>query len=169
MGGDCYFSGSSLVAVDARGRLTLPAFVLQTLRRRSDSDALLLRAHETDPCLTGHDAAYGSAVAEELHRLKLIDEQKGVPAAAHHARARRLFAFGEETRCNGKGRIELPPLMRRRALIGERALVIGTGGTFEIWDPGIARDERGFGLGDLAQWWLEQSPRGRPHPSITAL
>jgi MraZ protein len=135
MGAACYFSGSSLADVDVRGRVALPAFIVGTLRRRSDSATLFVRAHETDPCLTGYNLAYSRMVARDFDRRRLLAEPAGLPSPEHHALARRLFGFGEEVNGDDNGLIELPAMMRQRGGIGSRALFIGAGGTFEIWSP----------------------------------
>ena len=45
------------------------------------------------------------------------------------------FAATEEVPYDSSGRILLPPMMRRKGEIGDLALFLGTGETFQIWNP----------------------------------
>ena len=49
------FNGSALNAVDAKGRLSVPAFIRSVIERRSDARAIIIAGHEVDPCLTAYD------------------------------------------------------------------------------------------------------------------
>ena len=150
------FSGAALQAVDAHGLMRLPDFVLRALDRRSDARRLLFAPHEIDPCMTGYDPGYESWLFAEAERRRLREEALGMAAVAHHRRARRTFGAAEAAGVDEAGRVVLPPMARRRAGIKGAALLIGTGGSFEIWNPEIARaaddDElralAGFALGE---------------------
>jgi hypothetical protein len=48
-------------------------------------------------------------------------------------------------------------MTRRRGRIGAAALVVGTGGSFEIWNPEIARDSGDGELKRLAMFVLEDA------------
>ena len=48
------------------------------------------------------------------------------------------FAATEEVPYDSSGRIVLPPMMRRKGQIGDLALFLGTGETFQIWNPRAA-------------------------------
>ena len=133
------FSGNALLPVDAEGRTTLPPFVLSVLDRRGAGARLLFGAHEQDPCISGYDEGYQALLHAEIERRRLRDEAEGVPAAAHHNRARSLFGAVERAGYDAGGRITLPPMARSRGRIGERALFVGAGGSFELWDPDLAR------------------------------
>ena len=64
-----FFSGSTLVAVDAKGRLSVPASIRQKIERRSDTRALVLTRHPDEPCLAGFDTNYLAFLhAENLQR-----------------------------------------------------------------------------------------------------
>ncbi len=132
------FSGNALLPVDGEGRTILPGFVLAVLDRRRAGARLVFGAHEEDPCISGYDEGYQAVLHAEMERRRLRDEAEGVPAAAHHSRARRLFGAVERASYDAGGRITLPPMMRLKSRIGERALFIGTGGSFEVWNPDLA-------------------------------
>ena len=147
------FTGNALCGVDKAGRLILPAFVRVTLARRSDRPAILVGAHESDPCLVGCDPGYVDSLAEDLRRRRLLDEV--IAPGAHHPRARRIFGFLEEAGLDRSGAIRLSPMMRRRARIDDLALVLGTGDMFEIWSLSVALESGDPGLADLAAFHLD--------------
>ena len=151
------FSGSGLSAVDASGRTRLPAFVREAAIGRSGRRRLVFGAHERDQCIAGFDPDYATVLHGELERRRLAEETSGIGGAGdHHARARRLFGTAEEAEFDADGMIALPELPRRRGRITGLALFIGTGGTFEIWDPETARESGGEDLRALAEFRLAE-------------
>jgi MraZ protein len=150
------FNGSALNAVDAKGRLSVPAFIRGVVERRSDAKAVVIGAHEVDPCLTAYDRGYARILHAENERRRLLEESRGGEAADHFARARRTFGITEDVPYDTSGRIILPPMMRRKGRIEDLALFVGTGGTFEIWNPYVALESGDEGLRELAAYRLEE-------------
>jgi len=148
------FNGSALNAVDAKGRLSVPAFVRQVIERRSEAKAIILSGHELDRCLTGYDRNYARILYSENERRRLNEE--GADPSAHFSRARRTFGVTEEVPYDTSGRIVLPAMMRRKGQIEELALFIGVGGTFEIWNPQLALTSGDADLAELAAFRLEE-------------
>ena len=68
------------------------------------------------------------------------------------------FAATEEVPYDSSGRILLPPMMRRKGQIGELALFLGTGETFQIWNPQLLLDDTRIpdDLKDIARFRLEE-------------
>ena len=150
------FNGSALNAVDAKGRLSVPAFIRGVVERRSDAKAIVIGQHAVDSCLTAYDRGYGRHLQAEIERKRLLEEQQGGDASAHFARARRTFGVTEDVPYDTSGRIILPPMMRRKGQIEELALFVGVGGTFEIWNPRLALESDDQDLRDLAEFRLEE-------------
>lgn len=148
------FNGSALNTVDAKGRLSVPSFIRSVIERRSEAKAIVLGRHEVDPCLTAYDRNYAKILYAENERRRLIEE--GQDPQAHFARARRTFGVTEEVPYDTSGRIILPPMMRRKGQIEDLALFVGTGGTFEIWNPRLALESPDEELRDLAAYRLEE-------------
>ena len=148
------FNGSALNAVDAKGRLSVPAFIRSVIERRSDARAIIIAAHEVDPCLIAYDRNYARHLYLENERRRLSEE--AAEPQAHFARARRTFGVTEEVPYDTSGRIILPPMMRRKGRIDDLALFIGTGGTFEIWNPQLALQSGDPELSELAAYRLEE-------------
>ena len=150
------FNGSALTAVDVKGRLSVPAFIRGVIERRSDAKAVVIGAHEVDPCLTAYDRGYARNLYAENERRRLAEEDPTGRGEAHFARARRTFGLTEEVPYDSSGRIILPPMMRRKGRIEDLALFVGAGGTFEIWSPRIALESSDPDLKELAAWRLEE-------------
>jgi MraZ protein len=155
------FSGNALGAVDASGRVRLPLFILKELEARPQRCRFFFGAHERDPCVTGYEPAERAALCEEVERRRRLDEAEGRPPERHYARSRRLFGMVEEAPCDSRGRIALPPLARRRGRIGQLALFIGTGKSFEIWNPEVAMEASDPELRDVARYRLAEWQDGR--------
>ena len=150
------FNGSALTAVDAKGRLSVPAFIRGVVERRSDAKAIVIGMHEVSPCLNAYDRGYARHLFAENERRRLIEESAGGDIASHHARARRTFGLTEDVPYDSSGRIILPPMMRRKGQIEDLALFVGVGGTFEIWNPRLALESDDEDLRDLAAYRLEE-------------
>lgn len=148
------FTGSALNAVDAKGRLSVPAFIRSVIERRSDARAIIIGAHEVDPCLTAYDRNFARNLYNENERRRLNEEN--ADAQAHFARARRTFGVTEEAPYDTSGRIILPPMMRRKGRIEDLALFVGVGGTFEIWNPRLALESGDADLRELAAYRLDE-------------
>jgi MraZ protein len=151
-----FFQGSALNAVDAKGRLSVPAFVRSVIERRSDSRAIVVGAHEIAPCLTAYGRNYARNLWTDLERRRLAEEERGGTLDDHYARARRMFGMTEDVPYDTSGRIVLPPMMRRKGRIEDLALFVGIGGIVEIWNPRVALVEGDRDLKEIAAWRLEE-------------
>ncbi|HEX8192203.1 MAG TPA: division/cell wall cluster transcriptional repressor MraZ [Allosphingosinicella sp.] len=151
------FNGSALNAVDGKGRLSIPAFIRGVVERRSDAKAIIIGAHEVDPCLTAYDRGYARHLHVENERRRLLEESQGSAGdPSHYRRARRTFGLTEDVPYDPSGRIILPTMMRRKGRIEDLALFVGVGGTFEIWNPYLALEHGDEDLKELAAYRLEE-------------
>jgi MraZ protein len=150
------FNGSALNAVDAKARVSIPAFIRSVVERRSDAKAVVIGAHEFDPCLTAYDRGFARHLHSENERRRLIEEGQGGDPQTHFSRARRTFGLTEDVPYDPSGRIILPPMMRRKGRIEDLALFVGVGGTFEIWNPYVALEHGDEDLRELAAYRLEE-------------
>ena len=129
------FQGSALNAVDAKGRVSVPAFLRQVIERRGDARTIVLAKHDTFMALSAYDPAYAALKHAKLERL--AEKTETDPAAELDYARRTMMAFGatEEVPYDSSGRVLLPPMMRAKGGIEELALFIGVGETFQIWNP----------------------------------
>ena len=156
------FQGSALNAVDAKGRVSVPAFLRSVIERRGDAKTIVLAKHESFPCLSAYDPAYAALKHSKLERL--FEKEEGNPAAALDYQQRNLMAFAatEEVPYDSSGRIVLPPMMRKKGGIEDLALYLGTGETFQIWNPRLFLADKNIpeDLKDIARYRLEERGLG---------
>ena len=129
------FQGSALNAVDAKGRVSVPAFLRQVIERRGDARTIVLAKHDAFKALSAYDPAYAALKHAKLERL--AEKTETDPASDLDYARRTMMAFGatEEVPYDSSGRVLLPPMMRAKGGIEELALFIGVGETFQIWNP----------------------------------
>ena len=156
------FQGSALNAVDAKGRVSVPAFLRSVIERRGDAKTIVLAKHESFPCLSAYDPAYAALKHSKLERL--FEKEEGNPAAALDYQQRNLMAFAatEEVPYDSSGRIVLPPMMRKKGQIENLALYLGTGETFQIWNPRLLLKDKNIpeDLKDIVRYRLEERGLG---------
>jgi MraZ protein len=139
-----YFVGKWLTAVDAKGRVSVPAPLRKVIAARTpESKAVLLSRHARDQALTGYDRAYLRRVHALLQQKRDADIAAGRDTDAAFAANGTAFGSVEETGLDGSGRIILPPGLRRRAGILDQAMFVGVGETFEVWSLDVARSVEG--------------------------
>ena len=152
------FQGSALNAVDAKGRVSVPAFLRSVIERRGDSRTIVLAKHDSFPALSAYDPAYAALMHNKLERL--FEKQEGDPDAALEYQQRNLMAFAatEEVPYDSSGRIVLPPMMRKKGGIEDLALFLGVGETFQLWNPKLFLAEKRVpeDLKDIARFRLEE-------------
>jgi MraZ protein len=152
------FQGSALNAVDAKGRVSVPAFLRTVIERRGDSRTIVLAKHEQFDALSAYDPAYAALKHEKLERL--LEKQETDPKAQLEYQQRNLMAFAasEEVPYDSSGRILMPPMMRRKGGIADLALFLGTGETFQIWNPQTFLSDKNIpeDLKDICRYRLEE-------------
>jgi MraZ protein len=155
---DHLFQGSALNAVDGKGRVSIPSFLRTVIERRGDARTVILAKHENFPCLSAYDPAYAALKHAKLERL--LEKEETSPDAQLEYQQRNLMAFAatEEVPYDSSGRILFPPMMRRKGQIGDLALFLGTGETFQVWNPQLLLDDPRIpeDLKDIARFRLEE-------------
>ena len=147
------FSGSAVDSVGPGGAIALPPFIRRVMEADPGTGRITIGAHERDPCLVAWETERAPALLAEIERRRLRDEAIGAPAEDHHGRARLAFGFVEDGAIRD-GRLIIPPMMRRKGRIADRALFIGTGSGFEIWSPELVRASADPALREIAEYRL---------------
>jgi MraZ protein len=152
------FQGSALNAVDAKGRVSVPAFLRTVIERRGDSRTIVLAKHEQFSALAAYDPAYAAMKHAKLERLLEKDELNPDAELEYQQRNLMAFAASEEVPYDSSGRIVLPPMMRRKGGIADLALFLGTGETFQIWNPNTFLEDPRIpeDMKDIARFRLEE-------------
>ncbi|OHT21273.1 Protein MraZ [Sphingomonas haloaromaticamans] len=141
-----FFHGSALNAVDAKGRVSLPAPFRTVIDRRthralmpgefpSPEKFILLGEHERLPCLQAFDPAY----SPELHSFvgERVDARGDGMDRMSAMDFEQMDVFGAYLQANydDAGRMVLSPMFRAIAEIEGLAFFLGAGATFQIWNP----------------------------------
>jgi MraZ protein len=128
------FQGHALNAVDAKGRVSVPASFRALIGKRAlanslDPDnTLMIGEHSTGACLTALDPVASSEFDSRL-RATIEDMEE--------LEAKRADAFGslESVKFDTAGRMQLSPMLRSLGGIEDLAFFVGAGSTFQIWNP----------------------------------
>ncbi len=150
------FNGSALNAIDAKGRLSVPAIFRAQLELRVADKTLFIGRHETDPCLIAYDAVYNSMLAAEVRKRRARDEEKGVDLRAHFNRSRRASGFADPVSYDANGRILMPAPLRKLGQIEDLVLFVGSFDFIELWNPRLALESADADLRELAQMRLDE-------------
>ena len=87
-----------------------------------------------DPCLAVYTEERWRVLTDQLQSVSQVK-----PEVQRYRR--RLFSAAEFCNVDRQGRILIPSHLREHAGLGQEAVVVGTGETFEIWEPRRWRDE----------------------------
>ena len=116
------FSGVSILNLDSKGRLAIPAKHRELLSAMSESRVMLTLSPEG--CLLMYPRIEWLPVYEQLR--KLTGPQASV--------ARIIVGFAEELELDSAGRVLLPSKLRERVLLNKEVALVGMGNKFELWD-----------------------------------
>jgi MraZ protein len=122
------FRGCSAVSIDAKGRMAVPARHRDLLEARGIS-TLIVTLSPWDSCLWAYPLSAWDEVDAKLNAL---------PAADAESRMAKRVILGHATDCvlDAQGRVLVPQDLRDLAGISRRAVVLGQGNKFEVWDDG---------------------------------
>lgn len=146
------YHGSELCEVDADGNVAMPAFLEAALAPETNPEIVVAK-HQADSCLIGYGRDHLSTLADRAERRRLADEDRGEEARGHYRRMRSTFGLSERMKREGKG-LCIPAAMRHLGGIDDLALFVGTGDSFEIWNPKLALESDDEHFRALAEFRL---------------
>jgi len=134
-GGNAVFRGVSQLALDAKGRLAIPAKHRDALSRRAPA------ANEADPsapgavvitadpsrCLLVYPRAAWEPIQARLMALSSFNPEI-------RSLQRLIVGFADDVELDGSGRILVPPALREYASLEHHVVLVGQGNKFELWD-----------------------------------
>lgn len=150
-GGEAVFRGVSELALDAKGRLAIPAKHRDALARRTpgaDAEPPPSVVVTADPsrCLLVYPRAAWEPIQARLMSLSSFNPEI-------RALQRLLVGFADDVEIDGSGRILVPPALRAYASLEHRVVLAGQGHKFELWDAARWNDATsrpiGFPAGGL--------------------
>jgi MraZ protein len=137
------YNGHTLNAIDAKGRVVIPAGIRQVIEQNGNGRLLVIGKHNVDPCLIAYDSGW----AAHLHALRarrddLQFEKSGTDPSSNPNR--RAFGMTEPVPFDPSGRFILPGFYRNKGQLDDLAFFLGTGDMFEIWNPRVLIDTPGI-------------------------
>ena len=116
------FTGEYRHAVDAKGRVAIPA------RFRAQLDDAPVITRWIDTCLAVFPRTDWETLAGKVSALPVSD-------AGARTFQRFLFAGAFEAELDRQGRLLVPPSLREYAALGGEAVVVGSRDHIELWEP----------------------------------
>lgn len=129
VGGAVPYAGHCIVPVKANGLVRLPAFVRRNVN--SEGPSIFLGLHATQNCLVGSSVRWWQQLTAN-HASHRDGAEAALRREIPPPPSRRLFGFCEEF-WRPNEFVKLPSWARAVAGIGNAALFVGMGETFEIW------------------------------------
>ena len=118
--------GSNHISLDAKGRMSIPTKLRGALKGESDGQ-LVVTISPSDRCLLLYSLEDWSEVEEKLTSLPTLNAQV-------RQLKRMLIGHADDCAMDGSGRILLPTPLREFAGIDRKAVLVGQGDKYEIWD-----------------------------------
>jgi MraZ protein len=130
-GGDAptTFRGVTHLALDAKGRLAIPARHREALLANGQGGGNSTVVLTADPsrCLLLYPCAAWEPIQARLMALSSFSaEIRGLQ--------RLLVGHADDVDVDGSGRILVPPALRQYAALDHRVVLVGQGNKFELWD-----------------------------------
>jgi transcriptional regulator MraZ len=133
-GAQAVFRGVTHLALDAKGRLAIPAKYRDALANNGNGAAVVAAASgavvlTADPsrCLLLYPCVVWEPIQARLMALSSFNEQiRGLQ--------RLLVGHADDVEIDGNGRILVPPALRQYAGLDHRVVLVGQGNKFELWD-----------------------------------
>jgi MraZ protein len=126
------FRGVTHLALDAKGRLAIPAKHRDALAGRQPDDGAnasgtLVLTADPSRCLLVYPRAAWEPIQARLMALSSFNaEIRGLQ--------RLLVGHADDVDIDGNGRILVPPALRQYASLDHHVVLVGQGNKFELWD-----------------------------------
>lgn len=117
------FFGEYEVSFSGQGRIILPKKIRALLK-----GGTFILGKGSDSCLSGYDKENWEKRTEQLADSSLLEEN-------NDAKKRFIFSSVSYLEIDDQGRFVIPKNLLNYANLSGRAVIIGTGDHFEIWNP----------------------------------
>jgi MraZ protein len=138
------FRGVSILNLDAKGRLAIPARYREQLQACCASRLVI--TVDADHCLLIYPEPNWVEIERKLERLPSFN-----PTAR---KLQRLYiGHAQDVEMDAQGRLLLPPSLRSFAALDKRVALVGQGNKFELWDEDawVRRRDEWLSEADLQQ------------------
>ena len=120
------FRGASSLTIDAKGRTVLPARIREQLSEICEGQLVVTIAADQD-CLMIYPLNEWEVVEKQINALpsynKLVKRLQ-----------RRVVGYATDMDIDATGRLSLTPPLRNHAHLDKKAILIGQGNKYELWD-----------------------------------
>lgn len=150
---DVLFRGVTNLSLDAKGRVAIPARYRDRLTEAADGR--LVVTVDRDGCLLLYPFPEWERIEQALMARPNMDKQV--------RRLQRLL-LGHATECelDSQGRILLPTPLREFARLDKKAVLVGQGNKFELWDEDTW-------IGQRDAWLREEEESGELSAALESL
>ena len=144
------FSGSHVATLDAKGRLSVPAKVRESLEAVCDG-AVVMTVHHEEPCLV---------IYPEPRWQEILPGLKKLPALSRQAQRIKRLVIGHAFQLNidTNGRLSISQTLRDFAGLDKKVLLVGAIDKLELWSDQNWND-----------WMNEDSSNDLPEDVISSL
>lgn len=118
--------GSNNISLDVKGRVSIPTKHRADLLRISEGK-MVVTISPNDRCLWLYTLVAWEAVERKLVSLPTLNAQA-------RKLKRMLIGHADDCDMDSSGRILLPAPLREFAMLDKKAVMVGQGDKFEIWD-----------------------------------
>ncbi|WP_340619517.1 division/cell wall cluster transcriptional repressor MraZ [Xenorhabdus siamensis] len=123
------FRGATLVNLDTKGRLIVPARYRETLNTESKGQMIFtIDLHQ--PCLLLYTLPEWEIIEEKLSRLSSMNP-------AERRVQRLLLGHASECQMDSAGRLLLANTLRQHAGLTKEVMLVGQFNKFELWDEQV--------------------------------
>ncbi len=141
-GREFMFRGLTAVALDTKGRLSIPARYRRLIVNEA-SGWVVCTIDTEDPCLLLYPYPAWESIERKLEALP-----------TYHPDVRRiqrlLIGHATELELDGHGRMLIPNVLRDYAALTQRVMLVGQGKKFEIWSEGAWESVRKAALAHVS-------------------
>jgi MraZ protein len=138
------FRGINGINIDPKGRIAMPTRYRERLQLDSKS-AVVVTIDTEERCLLVYPVPAWEDIESKIAALPSFN-----PAARRIQRL--LIGHATDVEMDAQGRILLPPMLRDYAGLTKKAVLVGQGKKFELWDEAHWDKSRGR--------WLEEESSG---------
>ena len=124
------FKGLSNISVDAKGRLAIPAKYRERLQEMSDGDLVITidpTNKNAESCLLVYPLGEWEQIQAKIDKLSSFDSRS-------RKVQRLLVGHADDVAMDASGRVLLNAELRAYAGIEKKAVLIGQGKKFELWN-----------------------------------
>jgi MraZ protein len=136
------FRGVNAVNIDAKGRMVMPTRYRDRLNEEN-CHQVVITIDTDERCLLIYPFRTWELIENQLAQLPSFNPQA-------RRIQRLLLGHATEAELDNQGRVLLAPLLREYAGLDKKAVLIGQGKKFELWDETHWQERRG-------QWLAEES------------